>query len=216
MAATVICSICGKEVSKRQSLSIGDGKRACREHQETHAAVQKLAADEKAAKAREEERQEAQKAAKMQRCEVPLKPRCWVCHNEGLRQDEFYLRWILETTRYELDTGRSVNFFDSGEVRKSLGSLATERCLYFVQWNEKNKKIRVPYRTYEMIQMSEQFFGQGTLLVCGECCHEKGFVTMTDERICKLSSDSLMKAAAEYEVFAKPVIEAMARRELEK
>jgi len=35
---TFICAICGKEVSKRQSLSIGDGKRARRCHEETQQA----------------------------------------------------------------------------------------------------------------------------------------------------------------------------------
>lgn len=29
---TIICPICGKEVSHRQSYYIGDGKRACRKH----------------------------------------------------------------------------------------------------------------------------------------------------------------------------------------
>lgn len=215
MAATVICSICGKEISKRQSLSIGDGKRACREHQETQQAAHQLAAEEKAAKVREQAEKQKAKRVHQEQAHESLKPRCWICQKEGLRQDEFYLRWLIETTKYELRTGQTSFIFDPEEMRKAVGALQGERCLFFVQWNEKNKNIRVPYRTYQMIQMSEQIFGTGTLLVCGECCQEKGFVTVTDERSKNLEFDDLTRAAAAYEVFAKPVVEAIAKTELE-
>lgn len=40
--ATVKCDICGETVNKCRTLTIGDGKRACRIHSETQIAVNEM------------------------------------------------------------------------------------------------------------------------------------------------------------------------------
>ena len=53
---TVVCAVCGQTVSHRQTLHLGDGKRACRSHSETQAAAADMRAGEHFAKEKEKEK----------------------------------------------------------------------------------------------------------------------------------------------------------------
>lgn len=217
-ATTYTCVICGETVSRRKSYSLGegDGKRACRTHEEAQVARIQIAEAEK--KRKEDEKNAAAKKSN-ERAEknrkFEFKPRCFICNQVGMRQDEFFTRWLIEQEKYELVTGKAPNPFDPEEMSKALEALKGERCLYFVRWAGKNKKKKVRFRTFQNIQMLEQMMGEAILLVCPECVKEKGFKTVTEERTEDVTLEGLVTYSAVYETVARPAVKAQARRELE-
>lgn len=220
-APTVRCKICQKDVTKRSTVAVGNGDRACREHSEAQSAASELAQAEKnrvAEEKRKRDRKQERIATDRRRHEehAPLRPRCWICEEEGLRQDEWFTRWLIEMQKYELVHGLPANPFNMEEMQDALSALKGIRCLYWVKWAGDNKKIRLRYRSFELVQMAEQMMsGEAIMLVCGQCCQEKGFSKMMDERAAEITLDDMMKHAAVYEVVAKPVVEAIAKTELE-
>lgn len=218
-APTVQCHICNQEVTKRSTIAIGNGKRACREHPEAQTAAGELvqqAKDKAAAEQRRQEQAKIDRRHQQERMTTPLRPRCWVCEEEGMRQDEWYTRWLIETQKYELVHGKPANPFNFEEMAKALESLKGQRCLFWVKWTGANKKIKLRYRAYELVRIAEQMMGgEAIMLVCGQCCKEKGFTTMSDERSKEITLEQMMNWAAVYEVVSKPIVEAVARTELE-
>lgn len=204
------CVICGEEVTRRKSYSVGNG-RACRIHEEAQEKFKELTENAQ----RDKEARQAKKVKeKEHKRTLSLKPCCWICHSDGVRQDEFYMRWLIETTKYEIVEG-SLNIFDPEEMKKAVGELKDERCLFYVEWSGGNKKIGVPIRVYELIQMSEQMFGTANLLVCQDCCDKKGFRRMIDQSVEKMTFDDLVKQSVAYETIVQPVVEELAKSELE-
>ncbi len=203
----MICSICGQEVTKRQSLSVGDGKRACRSHTETQEKAAQLADQARLVKAKKalapkkksEERQEESLPA----------PRCWICHRPGIRQDEFFTRYLIETEKLQLQ-GRSWNPFSPDEtvISQFKECFGDKPCLFWVEWKGANTKVRLRMSTYNLVQMTN------VMLVCPACCKEKGFVTMTDERLKGMTLEDMHVQAVAYEVLVQPAIEEIAKGEL--
>ena len=211
MAKTFTCTICNKEVTKRKSYAVVNG-RACREHKEAQ-----VAKDESQVKIKNS----LKKAKKPKRSfggerpeSLSLKPRCFLCGEPGLQQDEWYLRWMVEQEKYEFVHGRVANIFDPKEMRQAVGKLADERCLFFVKWEGKNTKIKLDYHTYEMVKQFESLLGTAMLLVCGQCVDEKGFETEISKVGKKIEFDDLAKYAAVFDVLVKPVIQKMTVSEL--
>lgn len=205
-----ICAICGVSISKRKSVSIGDGKRACRTHQEALDKSQSILEAEKVEKV---EKQKPKKRAFSPE-QISIKPTCWICRKEGMRQDEYFMRMLVENQKHEIKTGLPINPFNPTEVRQAAGALAGELCLFFVEWVGKNKKIRLPYRTYESVRLAEDMFGLGVMLICPTCCKEKGFETLTDQRLDSMGFEGLMNQSIIYEGFVKPEIEKIALEEM--
>ena len=88
----VVCSVCGKEVSKRQTYSVGDGKRACRIHEGVAEKKDEMEKERKA-KRQEEMRLAEEKARRVYEehyPHVPKGPWCWCCHKEGISEKEFW------------------------------------------------------------------------------------------------------------------------------
>lgn len=200
---------------------MGDGKRACRSHSETAVAAEDMRAGEKFAK--EKEREKENNKRKKPDWPPPeykeFKPRCWVCNQEGLHQQTFMTRFLIESKKFELVHGHSHNPFDAEEIMKAKGALNGERCLFYVKWHGDNTKIRVPKRTYDTIMAAQQLLGEGIMLVCAECCKERGFKTMSSEQNEGMGTDDFWKKlssyAAVYQVFVDPVITAQAQGELQ-
>ncbi|MCK9458545.1 MAG: hypothetical protein M0R80_02815 [Proteobacteria bacterium] len=218
---TVVCSVCGETVTHRQTLHLGDGKRACRKHSETQAAAEDMRAGEKFAKEKEKEkwkkatwRREDWYPAEPTPVE-PLKPRCWICHRQGMKQDDFFSRLLIEQKKFEIVHGRSHNMFDPEEIKESAGSLMGETVLWYARWDKENTKITVPKRVYELIQMAGQMLGDKIFLVCDHCRREKGFKTLTDERQETFDWKTLSSFVAVYDICVEPAIREQAQKELE-
>lgn len=170
--------------------------------------------DEKFRKAKEAE-QRGKKHNFTPKPTAEFKPRCWICNQDGLRQQEFFARFLIEQKKFELTRGRHHNMFDPQEVQQAKGALQGERCLWYIRWAGDNTKIRIPKRCFDTVKMAEQMFGEGIMLACTECVKERGFKTMTDEKHEELDWDKLMAHAAVYDVFVDPVVTAQATQELQ-
>ena len=215
---TYTCAICGEEVTKRQSYSIGDNKRACRKHEEAQAKAEELKAEEKKRKDQEQakikEVRERRKREEEMRLEAAKKPieqwkmRCFLCHKEGMRQDEYFRRVLIEQQKHKIIHGELPNPFDVEAVQKSLEALKGVHVLWFVEWKGANAKIRIPFKAYQMTQIIPW------MLVCSECCEKKKFKRAIDERTENVKLDDLIKMSAVFQVVAEPIFEAQARHEM--
>lgn len=215
----VICSICGQEVNHRQTLALGDNKRACRSHSETQLAAEDMRAGEKFAKEKEQEKWGKKHHRREEEYIPSTKARCWICHREGLRQQEFVAKWFVEQKKFEIIHGHHHNPFDPAEVKAASGKLANETCLWYAKWSGENTKIKVSKSVYDMIMTSQSFFGEAVFLVCEHCRAEKGFKTMTDEKMEADVADNkfweqAVKYTAIYDVLVDPLVTKQAQQEL--
>lgn len=178
----VICCICNKSVSKRQTLSVGNNKRACRSHSETQEAS-KNAIDQQNQKNKEHEQKlnDQKKRWLPSRTPIELKPTCIICKVEGIKQEEYFEKVLVEQKKYEIIYGVPPNPFNADEMQKALSALKDVTCLFWVKWNEKNKKIKLPFRAYEFMQISEKMFGTGIGLFCNKCCQEYKIERLSEE-----------------------------------
>lgn len=104
-----ICNVCGKEVSKRQSLAFNGG-RACRSHSEAEQAKQdRILADEK--KKQEEERRIADKQKRFSERQYNQThqfedfvkgPQCWCCRKAGIHAQEHWMRMMVANQKLML------------------------------------------------------------------------------------------------------------------
>jgi hypothetical protein len=210
-AKTVTCAICGEEVTKRQTYSIGDGKRACKKHEETQEKATELRQAEKDAKADQRQKAEEKKKQRKRKREAhmhPLKPHCFLCHKEGMHQADYFYKVLLEQQKYEIVHGEMPNPFDEAQVKASLEAMAGIDVLWFVNWSGKNTKIRIPFQLYQLMQIVPH------MLVCDECCKKKGFVRAYDENVKDITYDQLVRHAVIFETYAEPILKAQAQKEL--
>jgi len=208
--AEIICAICGAKTSKRKTLSIGDGKRACRTHDETQTAAKEIrdkAVEEKLEQARKEAEKRNWRKRQDQMTLDPFKPRCMCCLKEGMREPDFFRRLLIEQAKWKLITGKDHNPFNPEEVRKSAGPLVGTRVLHYVQWHGKNAKVKVPYNCWMAADLV------GFIAVCSDCVKKKGFTTYMEEQP-PIEFDDLIKHAAVYETLIGPIHQQIAAAEL--
>ncbi|MFA5766503.1 MAG: hypothetical protein WC919_01080 [Candidatus Paceibacterota bacterium] len=183
----VICCVCGQEVNKSQTLYVGDGKRACRSHEGTAEAskreceriVQKKHAEmEKAVKREEAKHKEAESHG--------LEPHCLICDKKGMRQDEWYMRLMVEIKKHEIVHGKCISPF-AADIQKIAGALANIACLFYVIWHGENTKVRVPYDVWQFIQTQKAIgIEEPVLLVCNDCMVATKFIGLTAERTAEI------------------------------
>lgn len=210
----VVCSICGQEVNKAQTLHIGDGKRACRSHEGTADASKK-----ECTKIEQQKKDELKKAAqKKQRKirEIPtLEPQCMICGKTGILQQEWYTRLMIEMKKYEIIHGKPINAL-FGDIKKAGSALVGINCLFHVIWHGDNTNIRIPFQAYEFVKLSKQLIDQEPiLLVCQDCVRENGFTTATHERFSEMmKSDMFFQISDIMHSVIEPQIEKMAIQEI--
>jgi hypothetical protein len=186
----VICCVCGQEVNKAQTLHIGGGKRACKNHEGTlessklelaKIAQQKKDEIESAAKAKEAKRQEKERQS------ITVEPHCLICGKKGLRQEEWYTRYMIEMKKYEITHGKLFNPFTEASQFDALKGTA---CLFYVLWHGENTKIKVPFDVYQFTQFQKSMgIEEPLLLVCQDCVVVKRFISLSQERIDRLIDD---------------------------
>ncbi len=200
----VTCSICKATVNKARTYHVGDGQRACKAHegvQETKAALESQK-QEKAAQGRQHDRQKASAPARggsgSWSGDHGLK--CWVCMNPGVRQDQFFLKVLVEMEKLKKIHGGFPNIFDPKHAIR-----LDKRCIFLIPKEKATPAMKYVREDFEQIvQMSG-----GSLAICGLCC-----------QLCKIeplppvNMDQLAASSAMYSAFLEPVLSAAAGRQL--
>lgn len=194
----VTCSICSQSVSKRQTLSVGDGKRACRSHQEAQAASKQLVAGQT------KKSQQDHKPQRDQSIEIELQ--CFICREAGIRQDEFFVRLLIDMEKHKLLTGQEANLLDPTVLLKVSPSLKGKKVLWYVLWEGKNRRVKLPFQAYQVAEMV------GSILACTKCCDERGLERASDHYWAKADTEVAVLRAE----LARPLFQACALMELEK
>jgi hypothetical protein len=206
----VICCICGQEVNKAQTLHIGDGKRACKSHEGTIEASQR-----ERQKIAQQKHDEAVKLEdKKKRKPFTLKPHCMICGEEGIYQEEWYTRMMVELKKYEITHGQPINPF-TDDIRKACGVLADVPCLFYVLWHGTNTKIKIPLEAYQFTQLQKSFgIDEPILTICHKCVAKKNFISFSQERIEAIEADNFLTIAEVMHTVIEPEIMKIAIREI--
>ncbi len=197
----VTCSICKATVNKAKTYYVGDDQRACKAHdgvQEKKAALE-ARNREKAAQKLQHDRQRSSAPARGRWIgDSGLK--CWVCMNPGIRQDQFFLKVLVEMEKLKKIHGGFPNIFDPKHAIR-----LSERCIFLIP-----KEKAVPAMKYvrddfdQIVQLSD-----GALAICPACC-----------QLCKIEPlppvdmDQLAASSVMYSAFLEPKLSAEAGRQL--
>jgi len=202
----VVCSICKETVNKAQTYHVGGTDRACKKHEGVTEKKDQLA-KEKIEKAKQtlldEKRRLDHFYGSIHRDEQPMKfgPKCWICMNEGLRQDEFFTRVLIEREKADKVFGGPINPFDSNHPGNKLN---IGRCIFVLEKEKCANALKYIREDFEMlVQMTN------IVAICGPCCG-----TLKINPLREVGYEELVNFAAAYEVFVKPVISEIAGAEL--
>lgn len=194
----VTCKVCQKTVNKAQTYHTGNGDRACKNHEGVVEKRDQLQAD--LAKKAEDAKKPKRLNLEPMWNSNPAIPKCWVCMNEGIRQDAFFQRVLIEREKAAKIYG-VVNPFDTAHPGNQLN---IGRCIFVLTKSKAEPILKFVREDFQMlIDMS------GAVAVCGPCCHN-----FKIDPFPKVDLDQLTTMAAIYEVVAKPVVQAVAVKEM--
>lgn len=194
----VVCSICKQTVNKAVTYHVGGTDRACKSHEGVQ--EKKTQLDVKKAVDQAKSIQKLERRMEPVWSSEPMKPKCWVCMNTGMRQQDFFLRILIEMQKQEKIHGGSVNPF-APEHRIRL----KERCIFVL--SAETCKNALPYIREDFRMLVDM--GGGILSICGDCCS-----VLKIEAMRPVTWDQLTTGAAIFEVLMKPVVQAIAAKEL--
>lgn len=167
----VHCCICGQEVTKKSTLMLNDGRRACRTHEgvetQSRDRVKKennrRMADLKKHKHRHRRKGKGRTSWKDA---VDPNQHCWFCRKEGMRQDLFFHRVLVEQEKWAKVHGRHPNPFNADDIRNSCAALVGIRCLWVIRYrgDDKEKIDKHLHRQFEGVPVFT-----GWVLICPEC-----------------------------------------------
>lgn len=206
----VTCSICKETVNKAQTLAINDKERACRKHQQALDASAKRLAEEKAAKDKEEQERKAKWNKKWKKPHEPPKefhPKCFVCGAKGLRQDSWYLRYLIEMEKFEKVNKRPPNVFNTADSKAIALAFEGLRCLMVFPFNEEYKP-KVGHRLQRGARDAANILG--VFAICPVCQQRCGVEYNPPE----IDFDTLINYSAAFEVFVRPSLQQIAEDEL--
>ncbi|MBI2024722.1 MAG: hypothetical protein HYT03_01340 [Candidatus Harrisonbacteria bacterium] len=199
----VACAYCNQQVNKAQTYHIGGGRRACRTHE---GVLQKKDQLEQSQKARIQQgierlnRKKERGFAPLPPQTNPTKPNCWVCGVNGLRQDEFFLRLLMDREKARKIYG----YVNPLDLSHPANHPIKEPCIFVVP-KEKCADVigHLPWYLRELPEMS------GVVAICGLCAYKHKVDALPE-----IDADQLMKFSVIYETFFKPMLQKAASREL--
>jgi hypothetical protein len=194
----VVCSICKQTVNKAATYHVGGTDRACKIHEgvvEKKAALDVKKADDQARSVQKLNRRLEPKWST-----EPMQPKCWVCMNTGLRQQDFFMRILIEMQKQEKIHRGPVNPF-APEHRIRL----KERCIFLL--SAETCKNALPYIREDFRMLLDM--GGGYLAICGDCCS-----VLKIQALRPVTLDQLTTSMAVFEVFMKPVVQEIAAKEM--
>lgn len=199
----VTCCKCNTLVNKAVTYSIGKDQRACKTHEgvvEKRGELEVLRFQKTQEAIRQQQRNERSEMRRSQPQPPPsFGPKCWVCMNGGLRQDDFFARVLIEQEKFKL-TNPNANVLEMLAVRPK------ERCIFVLAKTKCTDALK--YVREEFLQLVDM--AGGVLAICGPCCGTfkiQPLVSPTPEQL---------KVAMEVGLIVKPVIEGIAKAELAK
>lgn len=202
---TIVCSICGNEVSKRSSLSVGNGKRACRSHQETQEQASNEQKQRQEAEAQRAESLKKRRWGRNNSEKFDIRPKCFGCRAIGLRQDVFGITMLKLSEKYQLKHGCPANPFNPAETKEMYAELLGIQCLFVIPYTNQLKGLS--RKTHEVGQVV------GIVMLCPKCCELNNINPYKDKHK-NVTIDDLMRESVRYETTIRPVIKAVAAQEL--
>jgi len=189
-----ICKVCGKEVSKRQSLAFNGG-RACRSHSEAEQAKnEKILADEKKKQEEIKLLKDKQKRFEERRYQQTHQfddfakgPQCWCCRKQGIHAQEHWMRMMVANQKLALlgksplDTEALVAAY--GEPQRILIQVPVKETHFIVDHIREGKMLHL--------------MSGGIVFVCYECAkvHHLG-EQWKDIFVPKATTEQIMNMAA--------------------
>lgn len=192
---TVKCVVCGEEVSKRSTVALQDGSRACRTHEEAlegQECLRRQEAARKVSEAREQER-EARKQEREKLFRSPAQGiTCWVCGKPGMHEQEYYSRLLVVSYKVQTLYG-AVNPFSpeySQLVRKhwnANGTPLTEDIRVILTIPEENITGRVKKLVHPAMRAAVDL--AKCARICAECVSRHSIQT---REVPAVTSDQLV------------------------
>ncbi len=207
------CSICKKEVMKAQTYHVGDGKRACKEHEGVVDKKTQLEVEAAAKKEKEIKDKEAAEQQREQQTRIDQLPFCWLCHAKGVTEQDIYANILITTEKEKLKGNylhpfvpdyhqkmRAAMGLKDGEVLTVITSFACEHT------HPITKKLKSLYR---------QGVGMfGWISLCQDCSKKNGFEKPPSPKI-NMDMNQLQNWAVIYEM-SRPKITEIAQRALDR
>lgn len=199
----VTCSICNSLVNKAVTYSVGKDQRACKKHEGVVekrgelelARFQKTQASIKSYKRKQDRMSDGGSSVW---APPSLVPKCWVCMNEGLRQDEYFQRVLVEMEKAQLAPGDKT-------LMEQLFPKMEKRCIFILTKDKVANALKYVRDDFQqLVDMS------GVLAICGPCCGN-----LKIEALKAPDPKQLAACTVAYQ-FIKPVIQEIAKAELAK
>jgi hypothetical protein len=202
----VKCSVCGETVTKRSTLNVGDGERACRSHGEAVEASNKVQAKAEAEKLIQQRKHEEFYGPRSKDFEVldPTERRCWVCGREGVHQQDFHLRILRCMDQWQSDHDKTPNFFDDKEMDKVLKPMSGTVCLWVVPYGSAETIQR--YRKLLRHHLREVANIAQAFMVCPFCVKEHG-ITLPQVKFTGVKAATLLAPILDDVVIPKVCVE---------
>lgn len=195
----VVCSICKQMVNKAVTYHVGGDDRACKSHEGVQEKKAQLEVKKAVDQAKSVQKLNRRLEPVWSAPEEAMKPKCWVCMNTGIRQQEFFLRILIEMQKQEKIHQGPVNpFAPEHQIRLK------QRCIFVL--SGETCKNALPYIREDFRMMIGM---AGFLSICGDCCS-----VLKIEALRPPTWDELTTGAAIFEVFMKPVVQEIAAKEL--
>lgn len=202
----VTCCKCDTLVNKAQTYSIGKDQRACKTHEgvveakgemelqrfkKTQAEIAKL----------KRRNDNVTKSGHPDWSGDPSTPKCWLCMNTGLRQQEFFLRLMVEREKATAIHGE----FSPFDANHPGNKIQLGRCIFVLVKEKCTEALKFIREDFAMlVQMS------GVVSICGQCCG-----TFKIDPLPKMDPKDLTKWMVIGEL-VKPVIKKIANTEMAK
>jgi len=208
MNDSFICVICGASVSKRKSIAYKDG-RACKTHSESQEQL-----DTKKTKQVEQIQSDVQKNKEKFSHDdrgFDFKPRCWLCHIEGISLQQFYSELLMESLKTQIKNEAmelNVNFFEQQEqIAKALASKKHVVLFTFNNLTEEQRhKLKgCNFNAQQLISMTN------SVICCASCMNKAGLQYIPPE----VNFDKIKKFMPVY-MLAEPELKKIAEQEIQR
>jgi hypothetical protein len=195
----VICSICKQTVNKAVTYHVGGTDRACKSHEGVIEKKETLAIEKEKAQKMSVQKAEHRQASYTQTAwsQDYQTPKCWVCMNTGLRQQEFFMTILVEMKKIEKIHGL-VNPFDP-----KYRVILKDRCIFLMPREKAEaamKYVRDDFR--QIVDMA------GFISICGPCCRVANINPLPEPTVSDIEAGMVAYS------FMEPVIEKIAGQEM--
>lgn len=164
------CKICNEQVTKRQSLAYNDGGRICKTHPEADNVKNNLMEEIKRKKANEKTRKTIDNKKQFEPFEFRyLNSYCWGCKEDGVTQQYFYERMLVNSIRAE-NQGEHMNILDPSRcpvVNLTRKDLEGKKVLFQMPLDE-DQKFRILWAIPDTASKHLAELSKNAML-CTEC-----------------------------------------------